>query len=127
VTRRVLVVEDDDDLRDILKIVLREEGLEVHTCVNGQEALDYLEANRAPEKRPSIILLDLNMPVLDGWKVSEWLHKDPDLGSIPLAVISATQQQGEQVKALYADAYIVKPFTTDEILGIVGLFSLLHP
>jgi CheY-like chemotaxis protein len=66
------------------------------------------------------------MPVVDGWKVAAWLNEDPVLGDIPVIVTSATREQGEAAKALHADAFLVKPFTTDEILGVVELFSLLR-
>jgi twitching motility two-component system response regulator PilG len=125
VTKTILIVEDDDGLRDVLEIVLREEGFQVELCPDGQVAMDTLTADKNRGKLPTMIILDLNMPVVDGWQVSKWLDADPVLGKIPVIVTSATEQQGEAAKALHADAYLVKPFSTDEILGVVGLFSLL--
>jgi CheY-like chemotaxis protein len=125
VADRILIVEDDYQLRDLLKIVLTDEGFEVDIAPDGQVAIDHLTQAKVTKTLPKLILLDLNMPIVDGWKVAAWLNADIDLRNIPLVVTSATQEHGEQAKALYADAYLVKPFTTDEILGIVSLLSLL--
>ena len=124
-SRRILIVEDDHELRDLLQIVLREEGFEVDTCENGQLAIERLQEGKKNKDLPSMVILDLNMPVLDGWEVATRLDADPELQDIPVIVSSATKEQGEKAKALHADAYLVKPFTTDEILGVVELFSLL--
>jgi len=125
VSQRILIVEDDKDLRDLLRIVLTEEGFAVDTCPNGKVALDRLEVWKRENALPAMVILDLNMPVVDGWKVAAHIEEDPALRDIPVIVTSATKDQGEAAKALHADAYLVKPFTTDEILGIVELFSLL--
>jgi CheY-like chemotaxis protein len=125
VSGRILIVEDDQELRDLLQIVLREEGFEVESCENGQLAMDRLREGKKNHDLPSMVILDLNMPVLDGWEVAARLDADPELKDIPVIVSSASKEQGEKAKKLHADAYLVKPFTTDEILGIVELFSLL--
>ena len=126
-TRTILIVEDDAQLRKVLDLVLTEEGFNVELCPDGQSAIDKLDADKKVGKLPAIIILDLSMPVVDGWQVAAWLNNDPALGDIPVIVTSATREQGEAAQALHADAYLVKPFTTDEILGVVGLFSLLQP
>ncbi len=123
--QRILIVEDDNELRALLSIVLREEGFEVQTCPDGQAALDRLAEAKQTRDFPSMVILDLSMPVVNGWDVAKWLNADPELDEIPVIVTSATREQGEKAKALHADAYLVKPFTTDEILGVVELFSLL--
>ncbi len=124
-SRRILIVEDDYELRDLLQIVLKEEGFEVETCGNGEMAMDRLTQAKQDQDLPAMVILDLNMPVLNGWEVASRLDADPDLRDIPVIVTSATREQGETAKSLHADAYLVKPFTTDEILGVVELFSLL--
>lgn len=127
-TQTILIVEDDAQLRHVLEMVLVEEGFRVKLCADGQAAIDTLQAAQLDGKKlPSMIILDLNMPVVDGWTVAKWLDDDPELGAIPVIVTSATREQGEKAKALHADAFLVKPFSTDEILGVVGLFSLLNP
>ncbi len=126
-TQRILIVEDDIQLRQVLDLVLTQEGFDVDQCPHGQAAMDYLDAAKKDNTLPSMIILDLNMPVVDGWTVAKWLDADPMLGDIPVIVSSATREQGEAAQALHADAYLVKPFSTDEILGVVDLFSLLRP
>jgi len=123
--QRILIVEDDNELRALLSIVLREEGFEVQTCQDGQVAMDKLAEAKQAGDFPSMVILDLNMPVVNGWDVAKWLSADPELDEIPVIVTSATREQGEKAQELHADAYLVKPFTTDEILGVVELFSLL--
>ena len=126
-TRSILIVEDDDGLRDVLRLLLIEEGFDVELATDGRDAMNVLEAAKAARKLPAMIILDLNMPVVNGWEVAKWLDADPVLGDIPVIVTSATREQGERAKSLHADAFLVKPFTTDEILVVIGLFSLLQP
>jgi chemosensory pili system protein ChpA (sensor histidine kinase/response regulator) len=125
--KRIVIAEDDAPLREFLRIVLEEEGFEVLGCPDGRVCIDVLQTSRDRNDIPAMILLDLNMPKIDGWEVAAWLDADPILSSVPVIVISATEAHGKAAKALNADAYLVKPFTTDEILGVVGLFSLFQP
>ena len=126
-SQRILIVEDDDGLREILEIVLKQEGFVVDTCPDGKQAEDYFEVAKKENRELAMVILDLNMPIIDGWELSRWLDADPELRDIPVVVISATEEHGEAAKRLHADAYLVKPFSTDEILGVVSLFSLLGP
>jgi two-component system OmpR family response regulator len=126
VEKRILIVEDDNDLRELLRIVLLEEGFQVETCMDGKAAMQTLESGKKDSKKqPAMVILDLNMPVVDGWQVAKWLDESPELRDIPVIVTSASRDQGEKAKSLHADAYLVKPYSTDEILGVVELFSLL--
>ena len=105
--RDVLVVEDDTDLRESLSQALRDHGFGVSLATNGQEALDLLHAGA----RPSVILLDLLMPVLNGWELRDVLRHDPVLAQIPQLVISAYMDETEQVVLeLPPDDCIRKPF-----------------
>jgi len=126
---RILVVEDDIMLRSILEIVLTEAGYAVDECENGQIAMDRLTELRDkhdPDALPMMVILDLAMPVVDGWQVAAWMDADPALRDIPVIVTSATEEHGEAAKKLHADAYLVKPYNTDEIVGVVGLISALN-
>ena len=106
-TREVLVVEDDADLREGLSQALRDHGFGVTPTTNGQEALDLLRAGA----RPSVILLDLMMPELNGWQLAAALRRDPDLSRIPQVVISAYMDDTEQeALALPPDDCLRKPF-----------------
>ncbi|HET6150436.1 MAG TPA: response regulator [Polyangia bacterium] len=98
----ILVVDDDPDIRDSLREVLEDEGYTVNTVGNGREALDYL--HRSP--RPCVILLDLMMPVMDGWQFRREQKQDPAIATIPLVVITAT---GKRPVLIDADELVMKP------------------
>jgi CheY-like chemotaxis protein len=88
--RRVLVVDDEMDLLDTMRIVLESEGFGVETARNGQEALAVLRAGEPPE----LVLLDLMMPVMNGWQVLSEIAKVPSLKSIPIVVLTAAGGPG---------------------------------
>lgn len=105
--REVLVVEDDNDLRESLCQALRDHGFSVLSATNGQQALDVLHEGA----RPDVILLDLMMPALNGWEFRDALRDDPQLAQIPQLVISAYMDESEQhVLGLPPDDCIRKPF-----------------
>jgi CheY-like chemotaxis protein len=111
---KILVVEDNDDVREMMAVTLELEGHTVDTAVNGRDALDKL---RRTEK-PCLILLDLMMPVMNGWELKNRLEHDPDLCDVPVVVVSAAT--GEIVRNTPAAAYIPKPVDMDRLLGLVG-------
>jgi CheY-like chemotaxis protein len=114
--REVLVVEDDNDLRESLSQALRDHGYTVTQAENGQQALDLLHAG----VRPSVILLDLMMPVLNGWELRDALRDDPALAGIPQLVISAYMDEAEQhVLELSPDDCIRKPFAIRVLLEAI--------
>jgi CheY-like chemotaxis protein len=83
--RRVLIIDDDPGARDALSSILGDEGFDVACACDGRAALDHLRS--AP--RPSVILLDLTMPEMDGWEFRSAQKQDPSLCSIPVIVVSA--------------------------------------
>ncbi len=104
---RILLVEDDADVRATLAELLEEEGYEVVCATNGAEALAELDAPAAP----SAILLDLAMPVMDGWTFRSRQRSDPRLAAIPTVVISANlSSDAGAMGRLGADAVLPKPF-----------------
>jgi CheY-like chemotaxis protein len=109
----VLVVEDDFDLCDALVPILEYEGHRVVSAANGREALDRLHAMSPP----SVILLDLMMPVMDGEQFRAEQLRDPDLASIPVVVVSAHAQAEERAARLGAVSCIRKPFDIDALLN----------
>jgi len=109
--RAVMIVDDDDAIREALEDVLSDEGYEVVGLSDGQQALDYLHA----EKRPSAILVDLWMPVMDGWKFLEALLDDPRFSRIPLIVLTAARDQ--RARDLRVSEVLTKPVQLQQVLG----------
>jgi CheY-like chemotaxis protein len=99
----ILVVDDDPDIRDSLREVLEDEGYDVACVGNGREALDHLKAS---SPRPCVILLDLMMPVMDGWQFRREQKLDPEIADIPLIVITAT---GNRPVLIDAAELVMKP------------------
>jgi CheY-like chemotaxis protein len=113
---RVLVVDDDHDLRISLAEALEEQGYTVRQAVNGQEGLRALKATD-PEDRPDVVLLDLLMPVLNGWQFCEAKGGDPTTAAIPVIVMSGAVSK-DPASPYYIDVhdYIAKPVELDELL-----------
>jgi len=107
---RVLLIEDDRAIREPLGTLLADEGYEVALAENGEEALGRLRA----EREPDIILLDLRMPVMNGWEFRAVQKQDPVLGLIPVVAISA--DGSPQAMAVSADAYLKKPLDPRNLL-----------
>jgi CheY-like chemotaxis protein len=110
--RRILIVEDDADLREALSEVLRDEGYAVTSAADGQEALDRLRR----ELRPALILLDLTMPVMNGWQFRAEQRQDPDLSEIPVVVLSAGEHLAEQMQPLEIEDFVRKPIELGHLL-----------
>jgi CheY-like chemotaxis protein len=123
----VLVVDDDTGIRDLLEGLLEEEGYNVAAARNGREALELLR--QRTELGPHVILLDLMMPVLDGYGVMETLAADPLLrGSHAIIVMSAAQRlMGSHFEL--ANALLPKPFAIDDVLEMVSQWThrITHP
>lgn len=111
----VLVVEDDHDVREAVGDALRAEGYGVTCTTNGREALDYLHGAGPPR----LILLDLRMPVMDGWEFMDAVGKDQSLAAIPVVLLSADRDLGRRARELHAAAYIEKPVDLDMLLSTV--------
>ncbi len=113
---RVLVVDDEPDLVRILQFGLQAAGYVVEFAADGQEGL-----KKAREMKPDIILLDLMLPKLDGYKVCRMLKFDERYKQIPIIILSARTQEGDQALALEmgANRFITKPYDFTTILGMV--------
>ncbi|HEU4538733.1 MAG TPA: response regulator [Polyangiaceae bacterium] len=103
--RTVLVVDDDDDLRESLTALLNLEGFAATGVCNGHEALAYLRAHA----RPCVIVLDLMMPVMNGAEFRAEQLRDDELAAIPVVVLSASHDGRRQAEALRASGYFPKP------------------
>lgn len=122
-TRQVLVVEDDPDVRDTLAEVLREAGYQAVVAEDGLEALSILRQEAAGGHRPSLILLDLMMPRMDGWQFRQEQLADPGLASIPVLVVTAVADTGRSVAGLDAVATLRKPVRLACLLAAVAKLS----
>jgi CheY-like chemotaxis protein len=108
----VLVVDDNPEIRSSLEEVLGEEGYAVVGVADGREALDYLTAN----EEPRVILLDLMMPVMDGWQFRAEQKKNPKLANIPVIVISAMADAAQDIGA---ERVLSKPLSPETLLRAV--------
>jgi CheY-like chemotaxis protein len=112
---RVLVVEDDEDAREAIIDLLQMKGYNAVPAGNGKEALDYL--NRGPS--PDLILLDLWMPVMDGWQFRREQVKDSRLAKIPVVVITALSDRTD----IDANEIIIKPIDVEQLFRTIGHYS----
>jgi DNA-binding response OmpR family regulator len=116
VRHRVLVVEDDTEIRESLLEVLEEHGHEAIGAVNGREALDWLAA---ADPLPCLILLDLMMPVMDGAGFREEQLRTPRIADVPVVLVSAHREVAANARGLRAAAHLGKPLDLDELLRVV--------
>jgi len=113
----IMVVEDDPDIRDVIATTLADHGYDVIAVANGREALDQL---RAAPRRPAWILLDLAMPVMDGWEFRAAQQLDPSLADVPVLVLSAQLDVHAAAERLAAAAWLRKPVDLRAMLRIVA-------
>lgn len=118
-SKKILVVEDDGDIRSLLETALTMEGYQVETAINGQVALDYLNSQRT---MPDTIVLDLMMPVMDGWRFLEIQKEQENLRNIPTIVVSATSQQ-KMPQITAKQVVLKKPIDLFEFLNQVEVFT----
>jgi two-component system chemotaxis response regulator CheY len=114
----VLVVEDDADLRAAVADILEDAGFEVHVAENGQDALHVFGELGHQGERPCLVLLDLMMPVMDGFTFMEHVRADPGLSQVPIVVFSASVREPPEG----ARAMLRKPFEIPLLLDTVAGF-----
>jgi CheY-like chemotaxis protein len=114
----VLVVDDDDDLRETIRDVLRDEGYTSAGAANGAEALGYLGTS----PMPSLILLDLSMPVMDGIAFLEVRKTDPKLAAVSVIVFSAAASVADKVRDFDVDGALSKPVRLVQLLRLIGRY-----
>lgn len=112
----VLVTDDDEDLRMLCRLHLERGGFRVIQAADGKQALET-----ARTERPDLILLDLMMPVMDGWECLAALKADPSLQRIPVFIITGKNQREDQTRAFAsgAEAFIPKPFQGSELVTVI--------
>ena len=114
--KRILVVEDQEDNRRILRDLLSGAGFDLIEAENGEEAVASAQASR-----PDLILMDIQLPLLDGYEATRRIKANPDLKSIPIIVVTSYALSGDEKKARLAgcDAYVAKPFSPRQLLAMV--------
>ena len=112
----ILVVDDFDDNRELFAAILTDAGYGVEQACNGQEALDRIGA-----RAPSLVVMDLSMPVLDGWEATRRIKANPVTAAIVVVAITghATKQGLQQARDAGAEAVLTKPCLPRELLGVV--------
>ena len=112
----ILVVEDQADNRRILRDLLGNAGYELVEAESGEEALTAVET-----KRPDLILMDIQLPVMDGYEATRRIRSKPELRSIPIIAVTSYALAGDEAKALAigCNAYVAKPFSPRALLGKV--------
>jgi CheY-like chemotaxis protein len=115
-TGRILVVDDDADLREFLRLMLTSIGFEVTSAANGQEALDLME-----DHCPDLILLDMKMPVMNGWEFCRALEGRD--ARPPIVVLTAAPDPAARAAEVHADGWLGKPFEYEELEATVRQFA----
>jgi two-component system, cell cycle response regulator DivK len=115
-TKRILVVEDQEDNRRIIRDLLTSVGYDMIEARDGEAGVRL-----AKEHRPDLILMDIQLPVLDGYEATRRIKADPELRAVPIVVVTSYALSGDEAKAVAAgcDAYVAKPFSPRELLATV--------
>ena len=118
-TKRILVVEDQEDNRRIIRDLLMSAGYELIEAATGEEGIAMATAHR-----PDLILMDIQLPVLDGHEATRRIKQNPDLSHIPLIVVTSYALSGDDQKAMAAgsDGYVAKPFSPRQLLATIRKF-----
>jgi len=115
--RRILCIEDEPEMIDLIRLILERKGFEVLGAVGGEEGLEAIR-----REKPDLILLDLMMPDVDGWEVYRQMKADDELKDIPVVVVTAKAQSIDKVLGLHiakVDDYVTKPFGPSDLLESV--------
>ncbi len=116
-TRRILCIEDEPEMIDLIRLILSRKGFEVSGAAGGQEGIYKIRS-----EKPDLILLDLMMPFMDGWEVYQQMKADEATKNIPVIVVTAKAQSIDKVLGLHiakVDDYIAKPFSPKELIDSV--------
>jgi two-component system, cell cycle response regulator DivK len=115
-TKRILVVEDQEDNRRIIRDLLMSAGYELVEAADGEAGVRL-----AATERPDLILMDIQLPVLDGHEATRRIKQNPELRAIPIVVVTSYALSGDDAKAMAAgaDGYVAKPFSPRELLATI--------
>lgn len=119
-SRRVLVCDDAEEIRRLIRINLELEGFDVVEASDGQVALEILRDTTLP--LPDVITMDALMPRRDGWWAVSMIRADPRLKHIPIVMVTASVQPNDRAQAKRAavDGFVAKPFEPDELVTLIG-------
>ena len=122
-SRRILVVEDQEDNRQIIRDLLSATEYEIVEAETGEAALAAIAI-----QRPDLILMDIQMPVMDGYEVTRRIKADPSLRSIPIIAVTAYALSGEEARAAGCDEYVPKPYSPRQLLAKIHrqLLAKIH-
>jgi two-component system cell cycle response regulator DivK len=118
-SQRILVVEDQEDNRRIIRDLLASVGYQMIEALDGESGVRLAEA-----ERPDLILMDIQLPGVDGYEATRRIKANPELRSIPVIVVTSYALSGDDVKAMQAgcDAYVAKPFSPRQLLSKIREF-----
>ena len=118
-TKRILIVEDQEDNRIILRRLLSKAGYDLIEAMNGEDGVAL-----ALSMRPDLILMDIQLPVMDGYEATRRIKSNAELKSIPVIAVTSYALSGDEAKARAAgcDAYVTKPFSPRALLGKIREF-----
>jgi two-component system, OmpR family, response regulator VicR len=115
--KRILCIEDEPEMIDLIRLILGRKGFDVHGASGGIEGIKQVK-----EMKPDLVLLDLMMPDMDGWEVYQQMKAEPTTRDIPVIVVTAKAQNIDKVLGLHiakVDDYIAKPFSPQELMESV--------
>ena len=115
--RRVLVVDDDDGIRQFIRMALEDAGYEVVPASDGRGALEAIEG-----AAPDLIFLDMRMPVMDGWTFARTYRSGPSPHA-PIVVLTAARDAAQNASEIDADAFLAKPFPLRDLIGLAARFA----
>ena len=118
-SKYILVVEDQEDNRQILRDLLGNAGYELTEAENGEEAIAAVA-----KRRPDLILMDIQLPIMDGYEATRRIRTDPDLKSVPIIAVTSYALAGDEDKALEAgcNGYVCKPYSPRDLLAKVRAY-----
>jgi len=118
-SKKILVVEDQEDNRQILRDLLSSAGYDMSEAENGEEALVAVA-----KERPDLILMDIQLPIMDGYEATRRIKSDPKTRAIPIIVVTSYALSGDEAKAREAgcDAYVTKPYSPRALLAKIKEF-----
>ena len=121
ISKKILIVEDDEVIREVLRDLLESEGYVVECAANGEEGIQAL---RREGPLPSLILLDIMMPVKDGFEFRYEQEQDSTLAGVPVVVMTADHNAESKRLRIGAKGFIKKPFNVDDMVGMVERYCI---